>query len=81
MVAATVTQDDANLVGGFEIVRLTTTGTTSTYQTHKFATIIAAWANNESDDDGVGVAVDGQTVTITVGTSGDVVTLMLAGRK
>lgn len=81
MTAATVKAEDANLLKGFEIVRLTTTSTTCTYQTKKFATIVGAWANNESDDDGVGVAVSSQTVTLTVGTSGDIVTLMLAGRK
>ena len=37
--------------------------------------------NNESDIDGVGVAVLSQTITLTVGTAGDVVTLIIAGRK
>lgn len=79
--AATVTAHDTNLVTGLEIVRITTTSTTDTYQTKKFATIVAAVGNNESDDDGVGIGVSSQTVTVTVGTSGDVVTLMIAGRK
>jgi len=81
MVAATVKAEDVNAVCGLEIVRLTTTATTSTYQTKKFAEIVGAWATNESDDDGVAVGVSGQTVTIVVGTSGDVVTLVIAGRK
>jgi len=78
---STVLAYDTNLVGGLEMVRLTTTATTDTYKTRKFATIITAIANNESDDDGVGVAVSSQTVTLTVGNAGDVVTLIIAGRK
>ncbi len=60
-------------------VRLTTTATTDTYVCPYFSTIEAVIANNESDTDGVGVAVSGSTITLTVGTSGDVVTLLASG--
>jgi len=81
MAVATVKAHDTNLLGGFEVVRLTTTTTSDTYQSRKFATIVTAIGNNESDNDGVSVAVSGTTVTIGVATAGDVVTLLLAGRK
>lgn len=81
MAAVTVLSDDVNSLPNCEILRVTTTGTTSTYQTKKFAEIVAAVGQNESDTDGVGIAVSGQTVTITVGTSGDVVALWIVGRK
>ena len=60
-------------------IRLTTTGTTSTYVCPYFNTIETCIANNESDNDGVGIAVSGQTITITVGTAGDVVGLKIHG--
>jgi len=66
-------------------VRLTTTATTSTYNCPYFREIISCVGNNESDNDGVGVKVTAvsstgvQTITITVGTLGDVVTLIMAG--
>ena len=63
-----------------EIVRVTTTATTDTYVTKKFAEIVGCKATNESDTDGVGIAVSSQTVTITVGTAGDVVNLWIVGR-
>lgn len=72
---------------GWWLVRLTTTGTTDTYES-PFHEVVAAVGNNESDSDGVGVAVETipaagrtQTITLTVGTSGDVVTLKIVGRK
>jgi len=61
-------------------VRLTTTGTTSTYVCPNFSDIGSVIANNESDNDGVGIAVSSQTITIIVGTSGDVVNLIISGR-
>jgi len=81
MGVATVTEryDDPHL--GLERVRLTTGATTDTYQSKQFSSITEAFAVNESDDDGVGVAVSSQTVTLTVGTAGDVVDLILAGKK
>ncbi len=69
-----------------EVIRLTTTGTTSTYVSPHFNRVEAVIANNESDNDGVGIAVSDfvantpTTITITVGTSGDVVTLMIVGQ-
>ena len=81
MALATIKGADVSKIPGLEIVRLTTTGTTSTFQTKKFAEIVAVFATNESDDDGVAISWSGQTVTIVVSTSGDVVCLMVAGRK
>lgn len=73
-------------IPSIRIVRITTTATTDTYES-PFADTVGAIANNESDTDGVGVAVEAipalgrtQTITLTVGTLGDVVTLMIAGR-
>ena len=80
MAAATETTNATErLPPGMVLVRLTTTGTTSTYVCPYFGTIVAAVGNNETDNDGVGVAVSGTTITITVDTLGDVVTLMVAG--
>ena len=67
-------------------IRLTTTGTTSNYVCPVFNRIESVVGNNESDNDGVGIAVSAfsannpTTITITVGTSGDVVTLMIVGQ-
>ena len=88
MTLATVTADWSELcprgVMGFT---LTTTGTTSTFESPFYDTIIAI-ANNRSDDDGVGIGVETapgtgrtQTITITVGSSGDVIDLLIVGRK
>lgn len=81
MAAATVLSDVEGFAPGTRTVRLTTTGTTSTYLCPYFAEIVSAIGNNETDDDGVGIGVSGQTITITVGTSADVVTLDITGRK
>ena len=81
MTAATVLSEEETWFPGSRVVRLTTTGTTSTYICPFFAEIVAVVANNESDDDGVGIGVSSQTITITVGTSSDVVTLFIVGRK
>ena len=80
MAAATVLGNfTETLPEGLVGVRLTTTGTTSTYVCPFFSSIGSVVANNESDNDGVGIAVSGQTITIIVGTSGDVVDLIIAG--
>ena len=81
MVAGTVLSEEETWFPGSRVVRITTTGTTSTYLCPYFAEIVAVVANNESDDDGVGIGVSGQTITITVGNSADVVTLFIVGRK
>ena len=82
MAAATELTDFSEMMPpGMAGVRLTTTGTTSTFVCHYFADIVACVANNETDNDGVGIAVSGTTITITVGDLGDVVTLFIAGRK
>lgn len=81
MAAATIKAADPNTVQELEIVRLTTSSTSDTYRTRKFADIVAAFATNESDNDGVSVAWSGQTVTVGVATATDVVTLVIAGRK
>lgn len=82
MALATVTEENTIGMPGLRLVRLTTTGTTSTYlPTVGTGDVVGVIATNESDSDGVGIGVSGQTITITVGTSGDVVTLLIAGRK
>jgi len=81
MALITVTREDTNLIPGLEIIGGTTTGTTSTYQTKKFAEIVAVFATNESDDDGVAISWSGQTITIVVSDSGDKISLVIAGRK
>lgn len=81
MGVATVSEVVDVQIPGIEIVKLTTGSTSDTYQSKKFAEIVGAWATNTSDDDGVAVSWSGTTVTIGVGTSGDVVYLMIAGRK
>ncbi len=80
MAAVTETNNfSERLPPGMIALRLTTTGTTSTYVCPYFSKIEAAVGNNESDNDGVGIGVSGTTITIIVGNSGDVVTLMVAG--
>lgn len=81
MTAATITEEIDVQIPGIEIVKLTTTGTTSTFQSRKFAEIVGCWGTNTSDDDGVALSWSGTTVTIVVGTSADVIYLMIAGRK
>ncbi len=83
MGAGTVLQDPESFVVGMRTPRITTNGTTTTYLFPHAGSgsIVGVVANNESDDDGVGIKVDGQTITITVGTDGDVVTLMIFYRK
>ena len=80
--AVTVTSNDDGIGRrGLRIVRLTTTATTDTYVCPFFSEIVAVIGNNESDNDGVGIGVSDQTITLTVGTAGDVITLMIAGRE
>ena len=81
MGAATVLSEEETWFPGSRIVRLTTTGTTSTYICPFFAEIVTCNGNNESDNDGIGIGVSSQTITITVGTNGDVVSLFITGRK
>ena len=66
-------------VPGLAIVRLTTTSADETWVCPYFEEIIAVVANNESGNDGCDISWSGKTITIVVG-SGDVVTLMIAGR-
>lgn len=81
MAAATeLTNFTERLPPGLAGVRLTTTGTTSTYACPYFDQIVAAVGNNESDKDGVDISWANQVITIKVATAGDVVTLFVAGR-
>lgn len=81
MAAATELENSTErLPAGFVSIRLTTTGTTSTYACPYFDQIVAAVGNNESDKDGVDISWENQVITIKVATSGDVVTLFIAGR-
>ncbi len=66
-------------IPGVAGVRLTTTSASETWVCPYFAEILAVIANNESDNDGCDISWSGQTITIVVG-SGDVVTLLIAGR-
>ena len=78
---ATVLSDDDGFAPSTRVVRITTGDITTEYVCPHFAEIVAVVANNESDDDGVGIAVSGVTITITTGTLADVVTLFIVGRK
>jgi len=66
-------------IPGLAGVRLTTTTSSDTWVCPYFEEIIAVCANNESDNDGCDISWSGKTITIVVG-SGDVVTLLIAGR-
>ncbi len=68
------------LADGSVLVRLTTVSTSDTWVCPYFEEIGAAIGNNESDNDGVGIGVSGKTITLTVGTGGDIVTLQVEGR-
>ena len=80
MAAITVNEAHDIQIPGMRLYKMTTTGTTSTFVA-PFAEIVAAFATNKSDDDGVAVSWSGATVTIVVATSGDVIDLMIWGRK
>ena len=81
MGVATVTETIEVGIPGLEIVKLTTGTTSDTYQSRKFAEIVGCWGTNASDDDGVGVSWSSTTVTVAPTTAGDVIYLMIAGRK
>ena len=81
MAAATVTEDNEGFSPSMRTVRLTQTGTTSTYVCPYFAELVAIVGNNETDNDGVAVSWSGQTITITTVGATDVVTLYIVGRK
>ena len=81
MVAGTLASDEESFAPSSKLIRIATTAGTNTYLCNYFAEIVGVVANNESDDDGVGIAVSGQTITITVNTATDVVTLLIFGRK
>ena len=66
----------ANMAG----VRLTTGSASDTYECPYFAEVGAVIGNNESDNDGVSIAVSGTAITIVPNTSGDVITLIICGR-
>ena len=68
------------LADGSVLVRITTLTTSDTWVCPYFEEIGVAIGNNESDNDGVGIGVSGRTITISVGTAGDVVTLQVEGR-
>jgi len=67
------------LPSGLVCVRLTTTTTSDTWICPYFHEIGVCIGNNESDNDGVGVAVSGQTITIIAGAT-DVISLLISGR-
>ena len=83
MTAATITADfTESLPPGLAGVKLTQTGTTSTYICPYFHHIVAVVGNNFTDKDGVAVSWSNTTKLITIVTVGttDVVTLLIAGR-
>ena len=65
---------------GTVLVTLTTTTTSDTWVCPYFQEIGAVIANNQSDNDGVGIGVSGQTITIKPTTAGDVINLQVEGR-
>ncbi len=83
MAAATITADfTESMPSGLAGVKLTQTGTTSTYICPYFHNIVAVKGNNFTDNDGVAVSWSNTTKVITITTVGatDVVTLVIAGR-
>ncbi len=65
---------------GLVCVKLTTVSTSDTWQCPYFQEIIAVVPNNESDNNGVGIGISGQTITIKPPTAGDVISLLVTGR-
>ncbi len=65
---------------GTVLVTLTTVSTSDTWVCPYFQEIGAVIANNQSDNDGVGIGVSGQTITIKPTTAGDVINLQVEGR-
>ncbi len=65
---------------GLVCVRLTTTTTSDTWQCPYFKDAIICVANNESDNDGVGIGISGQTITIKPSDGGDIISLLITGR-
>ena len=68
------------LPSGLVCVRLTTTTSSDTWVCPYFQEIGVCIGNNESDDDGVGIGVSGQTITIKPTTGGDIISLLINGR-
>lgn len=66
-------------IPGLVLVRLKTGSSSDTWICPYFEEIVAVVANNESGNDGCDISWSGKTITIVVG-SGDVVTLLVAGR-
>ena len=81
MAAATVTADNEGFHPSIRTVKLTQTGTTSTYQCPYFSEIVAVFATNTSDDDGEAISWSGTTITVVTVGATDVVDLMIVGRK
>ena len=65
---------------GTVLITLTTTTTSDTWVCPYFQEIGAVIGNNRSDNDGVGIGVSGQTITIKPTTAGDVIELQVEGR-
>ena len=65
---------------GSVLVTITTGSTSDTWVCPYFQEIGAVIANNQSDNDGVGIGVSGQTITIKAPTAGDVINLQVEGR-
>ena len=68
------------LPSGLVCVRITTTTTSDTWQCPYFKEIGVCVGNNESDNDGVGIGVSGQTITLKPTTGGDIISLLINGR-
>ncbi len=65
---------------GTVLVTITTVSTSDTWICPYFQEIGAVIGNNQSDNDGVGIGVSGQTITIKPTTAGDVINLQVEGR-
>lgn len=77
----TLTSNGTELVNdGTVLVTVTTTTTSDTIVCDYFQEIGAVIANNQTDNDGVGIGVSGQTITIKPTTAGDVINLQIEGR-
>ncbi len=80
VIATHTTNQTELLPPGLVCVRLTTVSTSDTWVCPYFHEIGACVGNNETDNDGVGIGVSGQTITVKPTDAGDIISLLINGR-